>query len=159
MARTHRKTVQKMVRKTRIDRDRDDAGVTHVKPDILGYEVKWSLGSIITNNVRWGDGIPAELFKNHKEWGCKSAVFNMSANLEYSAVATVLEKVSFHSFQRKDNSKECLNYHAIFLISLASKVMLKILQAKHQHYMNWELPDVQTGFRKSRGPRDQIVWS
>ena len=56
-----------MVRKTRIDRDRDDAGVTHVKPDILENEVKWALGSITTNNDRRGDGIPAELFKNPKE--------------------------------------------------------------------------------------------
>ena len=67
MARTHRKTVQKMVRKTRIDRDRDDAGVTHVKPDILEDEVKRALGSITRNNARRADGIPAEPFKNPKE--------------------------------------------------------------------------------------------
>ena len=82
--------------------------------------------------------------------GCKSAAFNMSANLENSAVATVLEKVNFHSIQTKGNSKECSTYHAIVLISLASKVMLKILQAKFQHYMNWELPDIQTGLKKQR---------
>ena len=74
----------------------------------------------------------------------------MSSNLENSAVATVLEKVSFHSNPKKGNSKECSTYHAIVLISLASKVMLKILQAKLQHYMNWELPAVQTGLRKQR---------
>jgi len=91
------------------DRDRDDAGVTHIKPDMLEYEVKWALGSITTRKAREGDGIPAELFKNPKEWGCQSAAFNMSANLESSAVATVLEKVSFHSnanerqFQRMFN--------------------------------------------------------
>ena len=77
--------------------DRDDACVTHVKPDILEYEVKWALGSITTNNDRTGDGIPAELFKNSKERGYKSAAFNMSANLENPAVATVLGKVNFHS--------------------------------------------------------------
>ena len=76
----------------------------------------------------------------------------MPANLENSAVATGLEKVSFHS-----NAKECSNYHTIALISHASKVMLKILQARLQQYVNWELPDVQAGFRKDRGARDQIA--
>ena len=74
----------------------------------------------------------------------------MSANLENSAVATVLEKVSFHSNPKKGNSKECSTYHSIVLISLSSKVMLKILQAKLQQYVNLELPDVQTGLRSQR---------
>ena len=81
----------------------------------------------------------------------------MPANLENSAVATGLEKVSFPS-----NPKECSNYHTIALISHASKVMLKILQADLQQYVNQELPDVQAGFRKGRGTRDQIAnihWS
>ena len=81
----------------------------------------------------------------------------MPANLENSAVATGLEKVSFIPILRKDNAKECLNYCTIALISHASKAMLKILQAKLQEYMNWELPDVQAGFRKGRGTRDQIA--
>ena len=76
----------------------------------------------------------------------------MSANVENSAVATGLEKVSFHS-----NPEECSNYHTIALISHASKVMLKILQAGLQEYVNHELPDVQAGFRNSRGTRDQIA--
>ena len=76
----------------------------------------------------------------------------MPANLENSAVATGLEKVHFHS-----NAKECSNYRTIALISHASKVMLKILQARFQQYMNRELPDVQAGFRKGRGTRDQIA--
>ena len=76
----------------------------------------------------------------------------MPANLENLAVATGLEKVSFHS-----NPKECSNYCTIALISHACKVMLDILQARLQQYMNHELPDVQAGFRKSRGTRDQIV--
>ena len=75
----------------------------------------------------------------------------MPAHLENSAMATGLEKVSFHS-----NPKECSNYCTIALISHASKVMLKILQARLQQYMNRELPDVQAGFRKGRGTRDQI---
>ena len=74
----------------------------------------------------------------------------------YSAVATGLEKVSFHS-NHKGNAKECSNYHTIALISYASKVILKILQARFQQYMNHELPEVQAGFRKGRGTRDQIA--
>ena len=78
----------------------------------------------------------------------------MPANLENSAVATGLEKVSFLS---NPNAKECSNYRTIALISHAHKVMLKILQARIQQYVNHELPDVQAGFRKGRGTRDQIA--
>ena len=81
----------------------------------------------------------------------------MPANLENSAVATGLEKVSFHSFQRKAMPKKHSNYCIIALISQASKVMLKILQARLQRYVNRELPKVQAGFRKGRGARDQIA--
>ena len=83
----------------------------------------------------------------------------MPANLENSAVATGLEKVSFHSNPKKGNAKECSNYHTIALISHASKVMLKILQARLQQYVNHERPDVQAGFRKGRGTRDHITTS
>ena len=81
----------------------------------------------------------------------------MPANLENSAVATGLEKVSFHSNPKERQPKECSNYHTTALISHASKVMLKILQARLQQYMNRELPDVQASFRKGRGTRDQIA--
>ena len=81
----------------------------------------------------------------------------MPANLENSVVATGLEKVSFHSILKKGNAKECSNYCTIALISHTSKVMLKILQARLQQYMNREIPDVQAGFRKGRGARDQIA--
>ena len=81
----------------------------------------------------------------------------MPANLENSAVATGLEKVSFHSNHKKGNSKECSDYHTIALISHASKVMLKVLQARLHQYVNRELPGVQAGFRKGRGTRDQIA--
>ena len=80
----------------------------------------------------------------------------MSANLESSAVATGLEKVNFIPIPKKGNAKECSNYRTIVLISHASKVMLKILQDRLQQYVNRELPDVQAGFRKGRGTRDQI---
>ena len=77
--------------------------------------------------------------------------------LENSAVATGLEKVSFHSNPKERQCKECSNYRTIALISRASKVMLKILQARLQQYVNRELPDVQAGFRKGRGTKDQIA--
>ena len=83
----------------------------------------------------------------------------MSSNLENSAVATALQKVIFITVSKKDNAKKGSNYHTIALISHASKVMLEILQARLQHYVNWELPDVQAGFRKGRGTRDQIATS
>ena len=79
----------------------------------------------------------------------------MPANLENSAVATGLEKVSFPPNANERQWKECSNYCTVALISHASKVMLKILQARLQQYVNCELPDVQTGFRKGRGTRDQ----
>ena len=81
----------------------------------------------------------------------------MPANLENSAVATGLEKVSFIPIPKKGNGKECSNYHTIAVISHASKVMLKILQARLQQHVNRELPDVQAGFRKGIGTRDQIA--
>ena len=81
----------------------------------------------------------------------------MPANLENSAVATGLENVSFHPNRQKVNYKECANHHTIALISHASKLMLKILQARLQQYVNCELTDIQARFRKSRGTRDQIA--
>ena len=81
----------------------------------------------------------------------------MTANLETSALETGLEKVSFIPILKKGNAKECSNYHTVALISHASKVMLKILQARLQQYVNSELPDVQAGFRKGRGTREPIA--
>ena len=81
----------------------------------------------------------------------------MPANLENLAAATVLEMSAFILIPKKGNVKECSNYHTVALISHASKVMLNILQARFQRYMNHELPDVQAGFRKDIGTRDQIA--
>ena len=81
----------------------------------------------------------------------------MPANLENSAVATGREKVSFYSIPKKGNAKECPDYHTIALISHARRVMLKILQARLQQYMNQKFPDIQAAFRKGRGTRDQIA--
>ena len=81
----------------------------------------------------------------------------MSANLENSAMTTGLESVSFYSNPKKGNAKECSEYHTMALISHASKVMLKIIQARLQQQVNPECPDVHVGFRQGRGTRDQIA--
>ena len=101
---------------------------------------------------RWWNSSCA--ISNPKRWCCESAALNMPANLENSAVATGLEKVSFHTNPKE---RQWSNYCMIALISHASKVMLKILQARLQQYMNCELPDVQAGFKKGKGTRDQIA--
>ena len=85
------------------------------------------------------------------------AALNMPANLENSAVATGLEKVSFHSKPKKGNAKECSNHHTIALISHAGKVMIKILQVRLRQYVYWKLPDVLAGFKKGRETTDQIA--
>ena len=112
--------------------------VTHLEQDILECEAKWVLGSITTNKASGGDEIPAELFKILKDDAIKDddATLNIPANLENSAVATGLEKVSFHSNLKKRQCRECSNYSTVALISHASKVMLKILQARLQQYVN-----------------------
>ena len=146
MARIHRRTVQKDLH----DPDNHNGVITYLEPDILECEVKWALGSITMNKASRGDGSPVELFQILKDDAVK-----VPANLENSAVATVLEKVSFHSIPKEWQCHS--NCHKIALISYASKVMLQILQARLQQYVNHELPDVQAGFRKSRGTRDQTV--
>ena len=108
------------------------------------------------NKASGGDGIPVELFQILKDDAVK-ALHSICQQIWKTAVATGLEKVSFHSKPKKGNAKECSNYHPIALISHAGKVMFKILQARLQQYMNRELPDVETGFRKGRGTRDQIA--
>ena len=108
--------------------DNHDVMITHLEPDILESKVKWALGSIITNKASDGNGIPVELFQTLKDDAVKVLALNMLANLENSAVATGLEKVSFHS-----NPKEG-QFHKMFklfklhsLHSHANKAMLKIL--------------------------------
>ena len=108
------------------------------------------------NKASGGDGIPVELFQILKDDAVK-VLHSIRQHLENSAVATGSDKVSFHSNPKKGNAKECSNYHTIALISHTSKVMLKILQARLQQYVTCELPDVQAGFRKGRGTRDQIA--
>ena len=112
------------------DSDKHDGVITHLETDILECKVKWALGSITTNKAMRGDGIPAELFQILKDDAvCESATLNMPANLENAAVVTKLKKVSFHSNPKE---RQCQRTHTIAPISHASKVRLKILQAKLQ---------------------------
>ena len=143
------------------DLDDHNGVVTNLEPYILECKVKWVLGSITTNKASGGDEIPAELFKILKDDAIKDddATLNIPANLENSAVATGLEKVSFHSNLKKRQCRECSNYSTVALISHASKVMLKILQARLQQYVNWELPDVQAGLEKAEEPEVKLPTS
>ena len=131
--------------------------VTHLEPNILGRQVKRALGSITTNKASGGDGIPAELFHILKDDAVK--VLHSICQQIWKAQQWPQDcKMSvFIPIPKKNNALESSNYCTIALISHASEVMLKILQAKLQQYMSCELLDVQAGFRKGRGTRDQIV--
>ena len=131
--------------------------ITHLEPDILEREVKWALGSITTNKASGGDGLPAELFQILK--GDAVQVLNSICQQIWKTQQWPQDwkRSVFIPIPSKGNAKECSDYHTITLISHASKLMLKILQARLQQYVKAELPDVQVGFRKGRGTRDQIA--
>ena len=137
--------------------DNHSGVITHLEPYILECEVKWALESITTNKASGCDGMPAELFHILKDDAVKllhtvrQQIWKLS-----SGHRTGKGQFSLQS-QRKAIPKEWSNYRTNALISHASKVMLKFLQARLQQYMNQELPDVQAGFRKSRGTGDQIA--
>ena len=130
---------------------------THLEPDSLECEVKWTLGSITTNKASGGDGIPAELFQILKGDAVKVLRSICQEIWQSQQWPQDCKRSVFIPIPKKGNPKECSNYHTIALISHVSKVMLKILQARLQQYMNRELPDVQEGFRKGRGTSDQIA--
>ena len=130
--------------------------ITHLEPDILKYEVKWVLGGMTMNQVNGGNGIPVELFQILRDDAVKLLQSICQQITQLSSGPQDWERSVFIPIP-KGNAKECSNYHTIALISCASKVMLKILQARIQQYVNQELPDVQAGFRKGRGTRDPIA--
>ena len=133
--------------------------VTHLEPNIRECEVKWALGSITMNKAGEGGGdrIQAELFKILKDHAVK-VLHSIFQQIWKTQQWPQDRKMSvFIPIPRKSNAKECSNCCPIALISHASKVMLKILQVRLQQYMNRELPDVQAGFRKDRGTRNQIA--
>ena len=130
--------------------------ITHLEPDILECEVKWALGSITMNKASGGDGIPVELFQILKDDAVKVLHSICQQIWKIQHWPQDWKGSVFIPIPKKGNFKECLNYCTIALISLASKVMLKILQARLQQYVNRGFPDVQAGFRKGKGARDQI---
>ena len=136
--------------------DNQDGVITHLESDILECKVKWALGNITTSKASGGDRIPAELFQILKDDAVK-VLHSIYQQIWKTHQWPQDWKTSvFIPIPKKGNAKECSNYRTIALISHASKVMLKILQARLQQYVNHELPDVQAGFRKGRGTRDQI---
>ena len=130
---------------------------THLEPDILECEVMWALGSIIMNKASGSDGIPVELFQILKDDAVKVLHSICQQIWRTQQWPQDWERSICIPIPKKGNAKECSNYHTTELISHASKLMLKILQARLQQYVNREIPDVQAGFRKGRGTRDQIA--
>ena len=137
--------------------DNHDGVITHLEPNILAWEVKLALGSMTRHKVSGGDGIPVELFQILKDDAVKVLHSICQQIWKTQHWLQDWKRSVFIPIPKKGNAKECSNYHAIALISHASKVMLKILQVMLQQYVNWELPDVQGGFRKGRGITYQIA--
>ena len=131
--------------------------VTHLELDILECEVKWALGSITTNKATGGDRTPAELFQILKDDAVKVLHSIRQQIWRTWQWPQDWKRSVFFPVSKKDNAKECSNYCTIALISHVSKVMLKILQARLQQYLNQEFSDVQAGFQRARRIRDQIA--
>ena len=130
--------------------------INHLEPDILESEVKWALGSITTNKASGGDRILVEPVQILKDDAVKVLHSICQQIWKTQQWPQDWKRSVFIPIPKKGNDKERSNYHTIALISHTSKVVLKILQARLQEYVNHELPDVQAGFRKGRATRDQI---
>ena len=148
---------EELYKKDLHDPDNHDGVITHLEPDILECEVKWALESITMNKASGGDGIPVELFQILKDDAVKVLHSICQQIWKTQQWPQDWKRLVFIPIPKKDNAKECSNYHTIALISHASKIMLKFLQAWLQQYMNRELPDVQAGFRKGRRTRYQTA--
>ena len=126
--------------------DNHDGVFTHLEPDILECKVKWALGSITMNKASGGDGIPVQLFQILKDDAVKVLHSIGQQIWKTQQWPQDWKRSVFIPIPKKHNAKECSNYHTIALISHASEVMLKILQARLQQYMKQELPNVQARF-------------
>ena len=131
--------------------------IIHLELDILECEVKWALESITMNKASGGDGTPVELLQILKDDAVKVLHSICQQIWKTQQWPQDWKRSVFIPIPKKGSAKQCSNYHTIVLISHTSKVMLKILQAGLQQYVNRELPDVQVGFRKGRGTSDQIA--
>ena len=137
--------------------DNENGMITHLEPDILECEVKWALESFTRDKTSGDDGIPVELFQILKDDSVKVLHLICQQIWKTQKWPQDWERSVFIPTPKKGNAKECSNYRTVALISPASKVMLKILQARLQQYLNPVLQDVQAGFRKGKGTRDQIA--
>ena len=154
---TWQEYTEELYKKDLHDPDNHNGVITHLEPDILECEVKWALGSIMMNKASGSNGIPVELFQILKDDTVKVLHSIFQQIWKIQQWLQDWKRSIFIPIPKKGDAKECSNYCTSALISHASKVMLKILQARLQQYMNCELPDVQAGFRKGRGTRDQIA--
>ena len=148
---------EELYKKDLHDSDNHDGVITDLEPDTLECKVKWALGSITMNEASGGDGIPVELFQILKDDAMKVLHSLYQQIWKSQQWPQDWKRSVFTPIPKKGNAKECSNYHTIALISHASKVMLKSLQARPQQYVNRELPDVQAGVRKGRRTKDQIA--
>ena len=139
--------------------DIHDDVITHLEPDILECEVQWALGSITINKASRDDRILIELFQILKDDAVKMLHSICQQIWKTQQWPQDWKRSVFIPIPKKGNDKECSNYHTIALISHASKVMLKILQARLQQYVNLELPDVQAAFRKAKEPEIKLPTS
>ena len=149
MARIHRRTVQK---KDLHDPDNHNGVITHLEPDILECEVKWALESITTNKASGGDGIPAELFQILKDDAIKGLHSICQQIWKTQQWPQDWKKSVFIPIPKKGNAKECSHYCTIALISHASNVMLKILQARLQQDVNHEFQMFKLDLEKAKEP-------
>ena len=154
---TWQEYTQELYKKDLHDPDNHDGMVTHLEPDILECEVKWAVGSITMNKASGGDGISVELFQILKDDAVKVLHSICQQIWKTQQGLQDWKRSVFIPIPKKGNARECSNYCTIALMSHASKVMLKIIQARLKQYVYQELPDSQAGFRKSRGTRDQIA--
>ena len=138
--------IGKLYKKDLHDPDNQDGVIIHVEPNILECEVKWALRSITTNKARGGDGIPVELFQILKDDAVKVLHSICQQIRKTQKWPQDWKRSVFIPIPKKGNAKECSNCRTIALISHASKVMLKILQATLQQYVNRELPDVHSSW-------------
>ena len=141
------------------DPDNHDGLITHLEPDILEREVKWALQSITTNKASGGNGIPVELFQTLKHDAVKVLHSICQQIWKTQQWPQDWKRSVFIPIPKKVKAKECSNYHTIVLISHGSKVMLKIVQARLQQYMNCEIPDVQAGLGKAEEPEIKLPTS
>ena len=146
-----------LYKKDLLDPDNHDGVITHLGPDILEWEVNYTLEGITRNKASGGDGVPVELFKILKDDNVKVLHSTCQQIWKSQPWPQDWKRSVFIPVPKKSNAKGCSNYSTIVFISHASKVMLKILQVRLQQYVNWELSYAQAEFRQGRGTRDQIA--